>query len=238
VKATGEKILIIEDEKDMAEGLRYNLELEGYQVAIAHDGDQGASMALTGDHALVLLDLMLPGKTGLQVLRALRDAGNRVPVVILTAKGQDHEKVAGLELGADDYVTKPFGLAELLARIRAVLRRSKPDESPVADLFEFANLKVDFRRYVVCQDQEEHPLSRFEAEILRLLIARRGEVVTRQDLLSKVWGYTHFPTTRTVDNHIARLRKKIEIEPDDPKHIMTVHGIGYRFEDGQESAAP
>jgi two-component system alkaline phosphatase synthesis response regulator PhoP len=229
VKASGETILIIEDEKDMAEGLRYNLELEGFVVQIANDGKTGLARAREGKAALILLDLMLPGLPGLEVLRQLREAGMRTPVIVLTAKGQDHEKVAGLELGGDDYVTKPFRLAELLARIRAVLRRSKPDEAPAADVFEFKSMKVDFRRYVVERDHEEHALSKFEAEILRLLIARRGEVVTRRDLLAKVWGYTNFPTTRTVDNHIARLRKKVEESADHPRYILTAHGIGYRF---------
>jgi two-component system alkaline phosphatase synthesis response regulator PhoP len=229
VKATGETILIIEDETDMAEGLRYNLELEGFVVQVAGDGRAGLARARTGEAALILLDLMLPGLPGLQVLRQIREAGMRTPVIVLTARGQDHEKVTGLELGGDDYVTKPFRLAELLARIRAVLRRSKPDEAPAADVFTFKSMQVDFRRYVVQRDGEEHALSKFEAEILRLLIARRGEVVTRRDLLAKVWGYKNFPTTRTVDNHIARLRKKVEDSADEPKYIITLHGIGYRF---------
>ena len=143
----------------------------------------------------------------------------------------DHEKVTGLELGADDYVTKPFGLAELSARIRAVLRRTS--EGPTTkkkDVFQFPDLIVDFKRFSVTRGGTEYQLSRYEAEILRMLIDHRGEVVTRGDLLSKVWGYVHLPTTRTVDNHIARLRKKVEQSPDEPRHVVTVHGIGYRFE--------
>jgi DNA-binding response OmpR family regulator len=231
MKRDRDAILVIEDEPDLREGLRHNLELEGYEVATAATGPEGLSKAAGGRHALVILDLMLPELSGLEVLKRLREGGMRTPVIILSAKGQDHDKVSGLELGADDYVTKPFGLAELMARVRAVLRRAKPDEEEkLADVMEFPNLRVDFRRYTVTRDGEEHQLSRYEAEILRMLIHRRGEVVTRNELLSKVWGYVHLPTTRTVDNHIARLRKKVETSPDDPVHVITVHGIGYRFE--------
>ncbi|MCC6670106.1 MAG: response regulator transcription factor [Planctomycetes bacterium] len=226
----GESILVIEDEADLREGLKHNLELDGYRVETARNGTEGLAKASRDRHALLLLDLMLPELSGLEVLRRLRERGDRTPVIILSARGQDHEKVSGLELGADDYVTKPFGLAELLARIRAVLRRTSPEAGVSQDVFLFPNLKVDFRRFTVERDGAEHQLSRYEAEILRMLIARRGEVVTRSDLLSKVWGYVHLPTTRTVDNHVARLRKKIENDPERPLHLVTVHGIGYRFE--------
>ena len=138
--------------------------------------------------------------------------------------------MSGLELGADDYVTKPFGLAELTARIRAVMRRARPETREERDVYQFPNLKVDFKRFKVTRDGDELQLSRYEADILHLLILRRGEVVTRSDLLTKVWGYVHLPTTRTVDNHIARLRKKVERNADKPVHVATVHGIGYRFE--------
>ena len=229
MKATGEMILVVEDQKDMAEGIKYNLELEGYEVELAHDGETGLAKASDGAPSLVLLDLMLPRMSGLDVLRRLRQEGNPTPVIILTAKGQQKDKVQGLELGADDYVVKPFGVEELLARIRAVLRRTRADEAPPADVVKVRDIVLDFRRYVVVRDGAEHALSRFESEILKLLIARRGEVVTRKDLLEKVWGYKFLPTTRTVDNHIARLRKKVEHEPDQPELIQTVHGIGYKF---------
>jgi DNA-binding response OmpR family regulator len=224
-----QRILIIEDERDLREGLRHNLELDGYAVDDAATGTDGLDRALRGEHALIILDLMLPGMPGLEVLRALREAGRTTPVIILSAKDRDHDKVAGLELGADDYVTKPFGLAELNARIRAVLRRTGSDDESGREVYEFPGLRIDFRRFTVSRDGQEHQLSRYEAEILRMLVARQGEVVTRSDLLTKVWGYVHLPTTRTVDNHIARLRKKVEKQAETPLHVLTVHGIGYKF---------
>lgn len=242
-----QRILLIEDEPDLRAGLQHNLELEGFTVAASGDGKQGLRMAMADDPELILLDLMLPGLSGLEVLRQLRKAGHATPVIIVSAKGQDRDKVAGLELGADDYITKPFALTELLARIRAVLRRALPrapsgpstaasgDSAPV---LHFPNLTVDFKRFTVTRDGEEMQLSRYEAEILRMLIQRRGEVVSRQDLLRQVWGYVHLPTTRTVDNHIARLRKKLEHDVDAPIHVVTVHGLGYRFESKQLDEAP
>ncbi len=230
-------ILLIEDEPDLRAGLQHNLELEGFHVDVAGDGKVGLRKALQDEPALILLDLMLPGLPGIEVLRQLRKAGHATPVIIVSAKGQDRDKVAGLELGADDYITKPFALTELTARIRAVLRRSQTRAAPVAaasgdgaPVLRFPGLVVDFKRFTVTRDGEEMQLSRYEAEILRMLIQRRGEVVSRQDLLREVWGYVHLPTTRTVDNHIARLRKKLERDVDAPIHVVTVHGLGYRFE--------
>jgi DNA-binding response OmpR family regulator len=225
-----ESILVIEDEPDLRAGLKHNLELENYVVDTAATGTEGLAKAKSMEPSLILLDLMLPELSGLEVLRQLRDEGNVTPVIILSAKGQDHEKVEGLELGADDYVSKPFGLEELTARIRAVLRRGKPTESDPQTVYEFKNLTVDFRRFTVTRNGDEFQLSRYEAEILRMLIGKRGQVVTRKDLLTKVWGYVHLPTTRTVDNHIARLRKKVEDDVENPIHVQTVHGLGYRFD--------
>ena len=225
-----ESILVIEDEPDLRDGLKHNLELENYVVDTAATGTEGLAKAKNMEPSLILLDLMLPELSGLEVLRQLRDEGNVTPVIILSAKGQDHEKVEGLELGADDYVSKPFGLEELTARIRAVLRRGKPTESDPQTVYEFKNLTVDFRRFTVTRNDDEFQLSRYEAEILRMLIGKRGQVVTRKDLLTKVWGYVHLPTTRTVDNHIARLRKKVEDDVENPIHVQTVHGLGYRFD--------
>ncbi len=225
-----ESILVIEDEPDLRAGLKHNLELENYVVDTAATGTEGLAKAKSMEPSLILLDLMLPELSGLEVLRQLRDEGNVTPVIILSAKGQDHEKVEGLELGADDYVSKPFGLEELTARIRAVLRRGKPTESDPQTVYEFKNLTVDFRRFTVTRNDDEFQLSRYEAEILRMLIGKRGQVVTRKDLLTKVWGYVHLPTTRTVDNHIARLRKKVEDDVENPIHVQTVHGLGYRFD--------
>ncbi len=234
---TDTQILVIEDEPDLRAGLQHNLELEGYTVSVAADGREGLRKAREGQASLVLLDLMLPEMPGLEVLKHLRDTGHETPIIIISAKGQDRDKVQGLELGADDYLTKPFGLSELLARLRAVLRRTKSGakagagkDSSVAGVMKFSNLTVDWRRFSVTRDDTELQLSRYEAEILRMLIEHRGEVVSRQDLLRKVWGYVHLPTTRTVDNHIARLRKKLETDVENPVHVVTVHGLGYRFE--------
>jgi len=231
------RILLIEDEPDLREGLQHNLELEGFAVDTAGDGKQGLRKALHDNPCLILLDLMLPGLPGLEVLRQLRHSGRATPVIIVSARGQDRDKVSGLELGADDYITKPFVLGELTARIRAVLRRT-PTRHPAsgerlgeaAPVLRFPDLVIDFKRFTVTRDGEEMQLSRYEAEILRMLVARRGETVSRRDLLREVWGYVHLPTTRTVDNHIARLRKKLERDVDNPRHVVTVHGLGYRFE--------
>ena len=230
-------ILVIEDEPDLRAGLQHNLQLEGYSVETAADGREGLRKAREGKAALILLDLMLPVVPGLEVLRHLRETGRETPIIIISAKGQDRDKVQGLELGADDYLTKPFGLSELTARIRAVLRRTQVgakagvgDRTAVGGVMRFPELTVDWKRFTVLRDGEETQLSRYEAEILRMLIEHRGEVVSRQDLLRKVWGYVHLPTTRTVDNHIARLRKKLERDVENPIHVVTVHGLGYRFE--------
>ncbi len=230
MQAESNSVLIIEDEPDLREGLKHNLELEGYGVATAADGRSGLEAAMSGEHRLILLDLMLPELSGLELLRKFRGSGKNTPVIILSARGQDHEKVEGLELGADDYLSKPFGLAELSARIRAVLRRFERGGGESRDVYHFPGLEVDFKRFTVLRDGDEFQLSRFEAEILRMLIDHCGEVVTRQDLLTKVWGYVHLPTTRTVDNHIARLRKKLEKDVENPVHVVTVHGLGYRFD--------
>jgi DNA-binding response OmpR family regulator len=225
------RILVVEDEPDLREGLRHNLELDGFEVDVAADGQGGLDAALHGSPALVLLDLMLPGMPGTDVLRELRRKKPDLPVIIVTAKGADRDKVRGLDLGADDYVTKPFVLAELTARIRAVMRRTeRPGERSEREVWKFPDLLVDFKRFTATRDGVEHQLSRYEAEILKMLIDCRGQVVTRRDLLEKVWGYVHVPATRTVDNHVARLRKKIEADVDAPRHVVTVHGLGYRFD--------
>jgi len=229
-------ILVIEDEPDLRAGIQHNLELEGYVVDTAGDGREGLRKAREDKAALILLDLMLPLMSGLEVLQQLRESGRQTPVIIISAKGQDRDKVQGLELGADDYVTKPFGLSELTARIRAVLRRTQTGaragvgERASGSVMKFPDLVVDWKRFSITRDGQEVQLSRYEAEILRMLIDHRGEVVSRQDLLRKVWGYVHLPTTRTVDNHIARLRKKLEHDVEKPIHVVTVHGLGYRFE--------
>lgn len=231
-------ILVIEDEPDLRAGLEHNLALDGFEVVTAANGHEGLEQAHECRFSLVLLDLMLPGISGLEVLERLRESGDRTPIIILSAKGQNEDKVRGLELGADDYVTKPFSVSELTARIRAVLRRADDDQQPIQDVYQFPDLTVDFKRFTISRDGEEQQLSSFEAKILRMLIAHRGEVVTRRDLLTKVWGYVHLPTTRTVDNHIARLRKKIEADVENPIHVVTVHGIGYRFDSAEREGEP
>lgn len=236
---TPKRILVVDDEPDMRQGLRHNLELEGFDVAEAGDGEAGLEAVVAQRPALVVLDIMMPTMDGLAMLRELRDRGDGTPVILLTAKGQDQEVVEGLEQGADDYITKPFGLDEVMARIRAVLRRAPEGAEPLATdrpVWRFQNLTIDFRRFTVDNGQKEQQLSRYEAEILRMLVDRRGSVVSRKDLLTEVWGYSHLPTTRTVDNHIARLRKKVEINPDRPVHVVTVHGLGYRFDADPDAA--
>lgn len=224
------RVLVVEDEPQMAEGLRFNFELEGYEVRIAPDGESGLAEARAWAPGVVILDLMLPGLGGLEVLRILRKEGVWTPVVILTAKNQEADVVAGLEAGADDYVPKPFSLAELLARVRAVVRRSNQTLGLEQDVIALGSTaEVDFRKYEVRRGGKAYPLSRFEAEILRYLISRQGEVVSREEFLRDVWGYSILPTTRTVDNHVARIRKKVEESPDQPVWIQTVHGIGYRM---------
>jgi DNA-binding response OmpR family regulator len=225
------RILIVDDEPDLLAGLEHNLQLDGFMVDTAPNGEVALEKIRTGGIDLMVLDLMMPKVDGIDVLRALRAESRKVPVIVLSAKGTDRDKIRGLELGADDYVTKPFGLEELAARIRAVLRRTSSGSATGGrDVWHFPNLTVDFKRFTALRSGVEHQLSRFEAEILRLLIARRGQVVTRNELLSEVWGYSHIPNTRTVDNHVARLRKKIEEDIDAPVHVVTVHGLGYRFD--------
>lgn len=225
------RILIVDDEPDLLAGLEHNLQLDGFMVDTAQNGEVALEKIRTGGIDLMVLDLMMPKVDGIDVLRALRAESRKVPVIVLSAKGTDRDKIRGLELGADDYVTKPFGLEELAARIRAVLRRTSSGSATGGrDVWHFPNLTVDFKRFTALRSGVEHQLSRFEAEILRLLIARRGQVVTRNELLSEVWGYSHIPNTRTVDNHVARLRKKIEEDIDAPVHVVTVHGLGYRFD--------
>ena len=222
------KVLIIEDEPNMVLGLKDTCEYEGYEVSVARDGKEGLAKASAEKPDIILLDVMLPLMSGIDVCRTLRTRGIETPILMLTARGQEMDKVVGLEVGADDYVTKPFSIKELLARIRAHLRRAAKQ---VADIesFNFGNVELNFKKYVARKSGEALDLSAREFEILRYLIRRRGEIVTRDQLLDEVWGYDSTPVTRTVDNHIARLRQKIERDPSDPKHIITVHRIGYRF---------
>ena len=222
------KVLIIEDEPNMVIGLKDSCEYEGYEVCVARDGKEGLAKASTEKPDIILLDVMLPVMSGIDVCRTLRTRGIETPILMLTARSQEIDKVVGLEVGADDYVTKPFSIKELLARIRAHLRRAAKQVVEL-ESFTFGDVELNFKKYTARKGGRPLEISAREFEILRYLIRRRGEIVTRDQLLDEVWGYDSNPVTRTVDNHIARLRQKIEASPSDPKHIVTVHRIGYRF---------
>jgi DNA-binding response OmpR family regulator len=222
------RVLVVEDDAAILRGLVDNLRAEGYDVESAPDGESAYALAKATSFDLLLLDLMLPKMSGSELCSLLRGEGNRVPIVMLTARGEESDRVRGLDLGADDYITKPFSLRELLARIRALLRRASP-ETALPDSAQFGDVTVDFRRFEGSKSGLPLKLTKKEFGTLRLLIARAGEVVSRSDLLEEVWDYREYPTTRTVDNHVASLRAKIETEPSNPKHLLTVHGVGYKF---------
>jgi DNA-binding response OmpR family regulator len=221
------RVLIVEDDPAMAMALRDGFAFEGHHVLHAADGAHGLELATTAELDLVILDVMLPKLDGLEVCRQLRAAGRDVPVIMLTARSQESDKVEGLRLGADDYVTKPFSFVELLARVDALLRRVRRSGEP--EMQRFGDVAVDFRRMTATRGGEPLDLSPREFAILACLAARRGEVVTREQLLQVVWGYETLPLTRTVDMHIAKLRRKVEPDPGDPSVIVTVHGAGYRL---------
>src|SRR5688572_21856733 len=212
---TMHKILIVEDEPSMILGLRDNLEYEGFEVIAATDGEQGVQRTLKDKPNLILLDVMLPKKSGLEVCRQLRSLGIESPIIMLTARGQEIDKVLGLEIGADDYVTKPFSINELLARVRAHLRRAAKLVSDI-ESYSFGDIKLDFKKYHASKNDVVLELSPREFEVMKYLIRHRGETITRDELLDKIWGYDNYPMTRTVDNHIARLRHKIEDVPNEP----------------------
>ncbi len=221
------RILIVDDEPEMVRGLEDNLRFEGYQTVAAGDGKRGLALALSEAPDLILLDVMMPGMSGWDLCRELRQRGFDTPVIMLTARGEEVDRVLGLELGADDYVTKPFSLRELMARIRAVLRRPGPRQK--FEEFAFGDARVHLRARQAFKGGREVRLTRKEFDLLRYLIEHPGEVITRDRLLDEVWGYERFPTTRTVDTHILRLRQKFESDPERPVHILTAHGQGYRF---------
>jgi DNA-binding response OmpR family regulator len=221
------RILIVDDEPEMLRGLEDNLQFEGYQTVTAGDGKKGLALALSEAPDLIQLDVMMPGMSGWDLCRELRRRGLDVPVIMLTARGEEVDRVLGLELGADDYVTKPFSLRELMARIRAVLRRPGPRQK--FEEFAFGSVRVHLRARQAFKGGHEVRLTRKEFDLLRYLVEHPGEVITRDRLLDEVWGYERFPTTRTVDTHILRLRQKFEDDPERPAHILTAHGQGYRF---------
>jgi two-component system, OmpR family, alkaline phosphatase synthesis response regulator PhoP len=229
------RILVIEDNPDLAFGLRNNLEIEGYAVDVAEDGTTGLEMALRTSPDLVVLDLMLPGLDGFRVLQGLRQGGSRLPVLILTARGDEADKVRGLRLGADDYVTKPFGLLELLARVEALLRRAAPlapaSAAEVAPApIRFGEVEIDLATRSVRLRGEEVALAPKELDLLLALIGRGGRIATRVELMREVWGHRAAIVSRTVDTHVAELRRKLEADPANPRHILTVRKSGYRFQ--------
>lgn len=222
------RILIVEDEPSMVAGLRDNFEYEGYEVITASDGREGLERAFADSPDLVVLDVMMPKLSGLDVCKQLKATRPSIPIILLTARGQEVDKVVGLELGADDYVTKPFSIRELLARVKAVLRRAQtlPKEP---ESYSFHDVQVNLRRYEVMRRGRPVAFSTKEFELLKYLLCHRGETLSRDRLLEDVWGYNHYPTTRTVDAHIVRLRQKLEPNPEKPRFILTVHGVGYKF---------
>jgi DNA-binding response OmpR family regulator len=222
------KILVVEDEPAMVAGLRDNFEFEGYEVITAHDGIEGLERALDESPDLVVLDVMMPRMSGLEVCKQLRAKRASLPIIMLTARGQEVDKVVGLELGADDYVTKPFSIRELLARVKSVLRRTAvlPKDK---EQHSFADVEVDLRRCRVLRSGKALDISSKEFDLLKYFICHSGETLSRDRLLEDVWGYENYPTTRTVDTHLVRLRQKLEPDPDQPQYFLTVHGTGYRF---------
>ena len=225
------KILLVEDEEGLILTLTDRLESEGFEVVSANDGQKGYDAAMLVSFDLIILDVMLPKKNGYDVCRDLRKAGVRTPILMLTAKGETIDKVLGLKLGADDYLTKPFEVIELLARIEALLRRApaSPNGNGSSDVFRFGDVSVDFKRAEVIKGDSSVELSAMEFKLLQYLIENRGSVHSRDALLDAVWGYDAMPTTRTVDVHIAWLRQKLEDNSKRPRFIQTVHGLGYKF---------
>ena len=222
------KILIVEDEPAMVAGLRDNFEYEGYEVISAGDGVTGLERALSDSPDLIVLDVMMPRMSGLDVCKQLKAKRPTVPIIMLTARGQEIDKVVGLELGADDYVTKPFSVRELMARVKAVLRRAS-STVPVAEIYRFSDVEVNVRSNEVRRNGELIDLSSKEFALLAYFSAHPVETLSRDRLLDAVWGYENYPSTRTVDTHIVHLRQKLEPNPEEPRFILTVHGSGYKF---------
>ena len=223
------RLLLIEDEPGLVLTLVDRLGREGYSVASAMDGAAGLERALQEAFDLILLDVMLPKQNGFDVLRDMRQQGVDTPVIMLTARGQVVDKVVGLKLGADDYLTKPFEMMELLARVEARLRRAAPPATVDAEAYRFGNVQVDFRKAEVTRDGASVAFSAREYQLLRYFIEHRGATISRDELLNHVWGYNAMPNTRTVDVHVAWLRQKIEPNPRHPQYILTAHGLGYKF---------
>ena len=220
-------IVVIDDDSSVSSSVRLNMELEGYTVLCAADGEAGVELISREHPDLIILDVMMPKKDGLQVCKEIRAAGISTPLILLTARSAEVDKVLGLDLGADDYLAKPFGMLELTARVKALLRRGHSTRK--IERAEFSDVIIDFKAYQAKRQGHSLELSAREFRLLQYLISKSDSVVTRDELLDEVWGYNSYPSTRTVDNHIARLRQKIEENSENPRHILTVHGVGYKF---------
>jgi two-component system alkaline phosphatase synthesis response regulator PhoP len=232
------RILVVDDESHLADGIRENLAAEGYVTEVAYDGAAGLRAAESAPFDLAVVDVMLPEVDGLELCSRLRQRGIQTPVLFLTVKGAPEDRVRGFEAGGDDYLTKPFHLQELLLRVAAILRRSRWYEESPATL-EFGGNRIDFRTYQARSwDGTAHSLTHKEAMIVQALAERASEIVTREDILDRVWGYEVFPSTRTIDNFIVRIRKRFERNPEAPLHFHTVRGVGYRFTQEPETGAP
>lgn len=230
---TAPNVLIVEDEAPLRMALQDALEAEGFQVRAARDGEEGLNAALREDPDVILLDLMLPKRDGFSVLKALRDDRLTTPVIILSARGEEWDRIHGFEVGADDYLVKPYSARELVLRVRAVLARAEggtPGLEKDGGRARFGDVVVDFSGYSLTRNGRKTGLSRREMELLRFLLDHVGEAVSRDRILDAVWGKEEFPSTRTIDTFVRRLRKKIEVDADQPRHLLTVHGVGYKFE--------
>jgi DNA-binding response OmpR family regulator len=229
--AHGRSILVVEDDPSIALGLRINLEGEGYEVLSAEDGERGLALAIERGPDVILLDVMLPKMNGLQVLQAIRERDLAMPIIMLSARTGEMDKVAGLELGAEDYVAKPFSLAELLARVRAALRRGpRPAEAPAPVVRVFGDVRVDLSARTVARGGAPLEITATEFDVLQCLVQARGIALSRDEIFTRVWGPNHHGTPRTIDNFIQQLRAKLETDPQKPRHLLTVRGIGYRFD--------
>lgn len=230
------RILVVDDETHLADGIRENLEAEGYVTDVAYDGQQGYEKLKMAHFDLALLDVMMPKMDGLELCARLRREGHQTPVLFLTVKGAAEDRVRGFEAGGDDYLAKPFHLKELLLRVAAILRRSRWYGGSET-MATFGDNRVDFKNYhATAWDGSEHTLTHKEAMILKVLVEQAGQIVTREDILDRVWGYEVFPSTRTIDNFIVRLRKRFEKNAEEPEHFHTVRGVGYRFTPAPEAA--
>lgn len=221
------KLLVVDDEKTMANAIRDNLEYEGFSADCAYGGQQAIDALQADNYSLVILDVMMPDINGFQVLEKLRSEKNETPVIFLTARSSEADKLRGLGLGADDYVVKPFSVLELMARVKSVLHRTRPGFD--LHVLELGLRTVDFKKLSVTSDQKEEGLGRYEADILQLLASKPGHVFSRADLLEKIWGMEAFPSNRTIDNYIVKLRQKIESDPKNPTHLLSIYGKGYKL---------